>query len=369
MEKKKLWYLILLVSSYLPLISHKYFVKLCALVCIIIFINHNFAMEKLEKTGDDFSWEDHEYFMELIKQVDSDAYEKLRQCEQELSKPCIRHLHNDPNRLKINFTHEQTHGYPIILIDPKIEKYDVRVQKELLTIILKTYNKLYAKEIEPVTVEERIALMDIIRSIAPLLYEEITKADPTGLDHIKRRYKKEASFAVSLALKDGLPRILIGPHAMEMPLNEQRFAVAHELGHYALEHLHFNRPPIIVHAILNKGKQDSTIEFQKGKNVSGQLPFIPAFKNAWSRTQEDEADRFAILDIGMDIADGIAFAERRLKNESFDPKETFQSTHPNWRARIRHLQELQREVELRKSKGTPLKQINWKKLANDYLEN
>lgn len=320
-----------------------------------------------------FSLQDYEYYLELAQEINPSAYTKLLQCGDELGLPCIQHFTGEPGEEFIIFRSETTKGWPILLIDFNyFNKLSVEFQKKFFKIFLEMYND--KEVIPPLTADQRESILKIIESLAPQLYTYIIKNDPTGLKHIKRPYHPSQDtrlFLISSPKKNGLPIIYVGLDALNLPINEQRFALAHELGHYALGHVKRGQKQLIKHPMLEK--QQGTIEFKKGKKVTGQLPFEKTFKNAWQRSQEEEADRFAIVNLGVDIDDAIALAKRLLKaGKEYEldtpEKETFKSTHPLWSSRIEHLNELRREVEIRKHRKEQ-EHVDWEKIHKTYLQN
>lgn len=335
------------------------------LLCMIFCTNKQFCSQMPDYS---FSPEEYTYWMDLICEVNPTACQKLKKCAAVASMQCLeKYIDKLPeapeSNIYIEYPSEETHGYPILLVDPTLKNFSRDVQKDILAIYLDSYNKIEIAT--DLTANERNLLMKIVKSINPELYKEIVAIDPTGINHIKIHYQSGASVAPSLT--NGLPIFSISPRVMKLPIGQIRFLIAHELGHYVLNHFQGYK---VSHATLGT-KQEGIIN---GKKISGQIPFEETFHYAFSRTQEYEADRFAVIDLGTNIADAIALAKRwskeaqehELKEKA--KKETFKSTHPLWTARIKHFEELRREVDLRKAKKLPPKQINWKELAQDYLQ-
>jgi ankyrin repeat protein len=185
-------------------------------------------------------------------------------------------------------------------------------------------------------------IVSIIKSLAPALYEAIVAVDSMAMDHITR-HSDANNASVSVSCVDGLPVIRVGDNTQNWPLKELNFVIAHELGHYALGHL--------------KSKEPSKKFLQL----------------AFNRTEEYEADRFAIIDLGVPVDDAITWAQNaineqnkyKISNSRYD---TLNSTHPLSKARITHFEELRREVELRKAQKRAPQKIDWKKIAEDYLK-
>jgi hypothetical protein len=226
---------------------------------------------------------------------------------------------------------------------------------------------------------ERKAFMDIIKDLAPTLYEAIVAVDPTGADHIIEddRFGYTSVAGVRVSEKDGLPAIGFGPGTTQVPLERKRAVIAHELGHYALRHL-FKRPTIKLKALEEAPKGKRVLKI-KGKpvEVGGELP-VSGFlslestveanlQRAFSRQQEYEADRFAVIEFGIPIDDMIAEFKAPLPIGTKE-EETFKSSHPLSMARIKQLEDLRREVELNKIHNKQPMPIDWKALAAEYFK-
>ena len=333
---------------------------------------------------------EYNYWMNLIQEIDPEAYALLKACETENKKPCIEIQIDQWEPIKRGV--KTTHGYPTLLINPALKFKSEYERKSTLKGILDWYSKdrkRYESEekFAAGSNEELPYIMDLIKGLAPELYKLIIAVDPTGAGHIKRKYA-ETTAAVAPSFKDGLPEIDIGLELQKLPKNEARFTLAHELSHYVLGHF---QPPTVAHKELQKTEAPALThealqkvameEFKKGKKAykpfkvspSKQLVFEESFKKAFSRTQELEADRFAVIEFGVPIDDAIARAKRGAteaeeQKMKTPEKETFTITHPLWMARIKQLEDLRREIELHKVQKRQPKQIPWKELAENYLK-
>lgn len=325
----------------------------------------DFISEKYAQKEDySFPKDEYEYWMKIIQHINPQGYETLRKCEAANGKPCLE-MAVDPKAAGIQGS-DEIYGYPVIIFDPGIKYYDQEAQKESLSGYLRQYNDTVAKT-PAITESERMQILEVIKSFASSLYEAILAVDPTGSDHIKRNYIDDIALVYS-SPKDGLPLIRIGASTTKQPIGELRFVIAHELGHFALGHLF--EPQTLTHSVLQKAAIE---EFKKEKKTSEHLPFKESFEHAYSRTQELEADRFAIIEFGIPIDDAIAWGNRgTMSAEEYlleaPKKETFKSTHPLFEARIQQFEDLRREVELHKAQKRQPKAINWKELAENYLK-
>ena len=75
----------------------------------------------------------------------------------------------------------------------------------------------------------------------------------------------------------------------------------------------------------------------------------------------------AVIDFGIPIDDAICHLEKSIKNEDRS-ETTFQRTHPFCADRIKNLDSLRSEVELRKAQKKHRKKIDYKALAAEYLQ-
>lgn len=299
---------------------------------------------------------EYERYMKLIESIDKEAYELLRKCESVSSRSCLEIGENT-----LLYNPDKTGGqYPFIVIGLSLQKDPPVVQKILLKNLLSRY-----KESMPITADERKQIMEVINSIAPELYQELMVVDPQGEAHISRYYDDPINATVSINQQDGLPYIRIGSEVIKWPIGEQRAIIGHELGHYVLGHEQARVQHTLSHAILTHLGPGAKKEFIKGKMVKDQLQPEETFGHAFTRTQEFEADRFAVLNLqNITIDDAIA-QRQHVQYRDYGTK-VFKSTHPLSQARVNQFNELRREVELRKGrKPTP---IDWKQLAKDYVK-
>lgn len=311
-----------------------------------------------------FPQDEYDYWMKRIQSLDSLVYATLKKCEAENGKPCILKGTASISNM-ISIPDKQVYGYPIIIIEPGLStEYESAIENALK---FKLYN--YKDDLKLLNQKKNV--MGIIKDIAPSLYKVIVAIDAYGFNHIKIDDTLGTSNAgVAPSTEDGLPLFVIGSEIINKPQGELRFIIAHELGHYALGHYGLPDPkrPRPTHKELQK---TGTEEFKKGKKVSGQLDFGPTLSTAFNRTQELEADRFAIIELGVSIDDAIAgiggLASTKLEQQLKAPeKATFTRTHPLAAARIKQLEDLRPEVDLYKAQKRQPKPIDWEALAAEY---
>lgn len=235
------------------------------------------------------------------------------------------------------------------------------VTKEDLSNPFAQWYEIY-KQTSPqyVSVEECAHILELIKSYAPELYSEIVTVDPEGIFHINR-HTDETGSSIFPFSDDGLPLIKIGCKWKNMPIEWQEFIMKHEIAHYVLGHF---KNPTSHHSTLNPIKKVTTSLSPEEK-----LPFATLLAKAATRIREYEADRFAVLVLKADITQGIKWLEAERKQEGISKhpeKDTFKSTHPHYTARIKHLRNLRKEVDLQKARGENLDPIDWKALIRFY---
>ncbi len=343
----------LIYSKYLNLLF-----KNIAVIVFLFLINNTFC-NNLSQYGSLFPKEEYEHYLNLIRTIDAEAYKKLVGFE----------IKNDQdgllngNYLEIISGNEESNGYPIIVM-PSIMDWTINAQKDFLkNNILSTYNQMPI--ISKITESERHNTLEIINQIDPKLYTLITNVDPEGIKHIERDYSS-GPIASTASEDDGLPIILIGEKVKLLSTEEKKAVIAHELGHFALEHVKERKGPIIALKITVDPKKNTKI-------VTGQLPFEETFDLAYSRINEYEADRFSVINLGIDVDTAIA-TQKKLISDEFNKslselqRETFKRTHPWGKDRIAHFNELRREVELNKARNKQQKPIQWEEIAKDYVK-
>jgi predicted SprT family Zn-dependent metalloprotease len=295
------------------------------------------------------------YYMSLIKELDPLAYEQLKQCAINTGSACI--IISD--RISV----ESTERAPIIVLTSDFQGYSKETQKGFLKILLEWYKKLGVQSV--ITTDEREQVLNFIKDYAPNLYEIMIKKDPSESSHVYRYYQSGASAYFSYV--DGLPTISVNPTIMQLPKDQRDFVLAHELAHYILGHIADNVRYKAVHTALVT-KQKTTPSF-------GKITFESAFKQAYSREQEYEADTFAVVELGAPIDAAIEYAKDQIaaqKEKQEEPstrvkKESpFEQSHPLWERRLQNLENLRREIELSQTRSP--KPIDWKKLSEDYLQ-
>ena len=215
--------------------------------------------------------------------------------------------------------------------------------------------------------KERQKVLELLKSFVPELYQKLIAADPTGKDHLA--FDSDPTDAsVSYSSTDGLPKLAIGKEISRNHQEELRFILGHELGHYVLDHSENHYP---LHCGL-KSQKNLTHTFTGGKK-SNYLPFEETFSLAYSRTKENEADRFAILTLGTSIDAAITLfqndgliTEKQYTTENKPLPTAFALSHPFIEPRIAHLENLRREVEVQKLSGVKPLPIDWHALIEKH---
>lgn len=339
------------------------------------------AQEMRPSQYDLFPPHEYAYWMKLIQEISPASYDHLKQCEATRQSPCI--VKAVPAIIGTMAASEKTDGYCIIFIPEQLKKSDISQQKQSLNHFLNDYKALIPYEFKAVTVQERKQIMMIIESIAPGLYAEFIKIDPLGTNHIKRYHDDFLNLAVLASYHDGLPIIEITPDITTLPAGELRYLLGHELGHYVLGH-YKEEESSAQHATLSTPEEEGEEELaprkfmiSKGKKIgksiqmSKQLPFEETFSLAYTRNQENEADRFAVIDLApvVSIDDAIAHEKRVKALDATLPqnkKSVFEESHPYSDSRIAYFEQLRRDVQVRKQ--THPKPINWQELIVDYVQ-
>ena len=316
------------------------------------FHSDSFETDPHYKPPTPFPADEYEQYMQLIKAIDPVVYEQLNEYEAYFSEPGLL-----KSQYVFNEDVQEKNGYPIIILN--LQKGESEESQKLeLEIAISLYKAC-------IPLKERTAVLALIKSLAPELYQEIVAVDPTGKDHLKfDKYPTNAS--VSRSPKDDLPVITLGKNILQDPQEEQRFIIGHELGHYALGHrdLSHHKP---IHTTLKTVPdlpQDSATERKNSR-----FKFEEAFCRAYSRENEYEADRFSILTMKTNSDAASSWFQKstlQAQSQNKSARHTFLNTHPQNHARIEHFESLSREVELQKARGEKGAPINWKALIEKY---
>jgi len=228
-------------------------------------------------------------------------------------------------------------------------------------------NKQYNEYIQEKTLQaNQKKILSIIKDLAPELHKKIIEFDPDGSKHIIAG----DGLAVRCITDDGLPIIKVDANFINESTGYQRAGIAHELGHYALEHLvmrnttyNENSGEAFTNKLLNSKKTDAIQikSSQKGLDPN------KAMTDAYVRTYEYEADRFAMINMGVSFED----AESMIKsfNDSTKGCRTFTVDHPLDENRLKQFQAIKVEMELLKnSPSAKPAPINWDNVQYDTLK-
>ena len=332
-----------------------------------IMLSTQAAEAKEAANADEFPREEYEQYMKIIKELDPEVHDTLQKCEKALGDPCIEPAEAGEWDEVIPKS-EDTKGFPIMVIGSK-KDFPKDAQKTLLQWPVTWYKNEMNREMpSPMIAEKREKVLQIIKAVDATLYNAIVKVDPTGEAHFMQDPDLGNAASVSTSAVDGLPEFYIGPEFFDVPWNETLFIIAHEMSHYALGH--FFEEYQLRHRDLT---QDATLRHIKGKQVGGNLPFQATFEKSRQRIKENECDRMAVIDFGINLDDAIARAKRGVKDQKeyelkAPQKEAFQRTHSLWLDRVKYLESLRNEVELNKVRGRQRTQVDWEKLAQKYLK-
>jgi len=308
-----------------------------------------------------FSDEEYEYLMEIISKVNFHTFNKLKAYEMLTSKPSLeKYIDKNPR-----FKDQLLDVRPVpgheddclnLLLDPKLLHYDEGFLRMLFSI-----DPNYALEMASLCIQRTTHIFQIIKSIDRQLYEEIIAVDPNGLSHIQILYEDGYGFGISFSQEDGLPIFIVEESAFEWSLEEQRFCLGRELGRYVLGHFYdIAKYKKLIWVLAND------------KMTMRQLHFMRMFENVFLKKFEDEANRFAVLDLGLSIDDGInnakKFAEKEYKPISFE-EDILNDKYLFWTERIQYFNELYWLAQKLKSyEAQSKKEINWKEIAKSYLK-
>lgn len=337
-----------------PITAFKRFFSILLFVSLLYVKN----LQAQEESEYFFPQQEYEHYMRLIAEIDPYVHNQLNRCHKELGSPCIEKDEANP---RIEPATEDTLGHPVIFLASMLDKPE-HEQREILAFYVNKHRFLDRH----LSQQERNYILTLIKSIDPTLYEVMVEDDPSGIRHI---FWKDGELASTFSEIDGLPVIFVDRYILGLlDPAEQQSCIAHELGHYVLKHLQGPQTPS--HDYFFERSADDDIPFAKGKKVSNQLPAYQTFKFAAERIQEHEADRSAVMDFGVDI-DIMLSAARKIRDgtEAFEhTRKTFKRTHPLWDDRIKHIESLRPEVDLKIAKQQQPVRFNWKQLAKEYME-
>ncbi|MDP3788741.1 MAG: M48 family metalloprotease, partial [Candidatus Chromulinivorax sp.] len=203
----------------------------------------------------------------------------------------------------------------------------------------------------------RPKMLAMIQELAPELHTKITEFDKDGSQHI---VVGNSLGSVNSLTSDGLPEIKLGYNFMKLSPNIQRAIIAHEIGHYALEHL-------IVRLTTYKEDNLGGI-FNETTAITSNKKLKPteALNNAYIRTYEYEADRFAMVNMGASYNDVEAMI-KSLSNTDWCT--TFKVDHPLNQDRLKQFQAIASEMEVvQNSPSIKNRAIDWDEVQYDTLQ-
>lgn len=294
-----------------------------------------------------FGKADYESLMQLVAQISPDAHRELIACESRSGCQCIRKaVDTDTKVIPID------EGNYIIIIEPEfLGIIDEPSARDYLKTLFDSYADPVSRQNSNLRAlkEGKVKqVLEIVQSIDPAAYHAITKKDPTGKEHITIDPAISAIAGLAPSTKDGLPSIYVDKDLFfTFPRNEQRFILAHELGHYKMGH------------------------FKEAFKLKSAPPDRILLSNAHNRNREHEADRIAILDFGINLDDAISFVKSRItatkeqELKKWGYIKGLKLTHPFWEERLKHLEGLRRELEIKKA---PILPVDYDALSQKYFK-
>lgn len=281
--------------------------------------------------------QEYDYLMHIINQNLPDLYVELNSCGEILEKPCLRQLQIE-HGYKIE--QKQENGQRVIYL-PNMYADLLRNNKYYQ---LKTYLLvLLIREGFISRQDNKMLVLNIIKELAPPVYDMFLKTDERLEKHIIEFYQRD-NFAVSCGLS-GLPVLFYGSDFYLLPHNQQKAIVGHELGHYVLGHYNENKALNISFLHLTD------------KEIGPVMKSVNTFIASYTRVNELEADRFAVLNLGVPAEDMIDM----LINLYTDTKNKHSSIghdHPSIQSRVDQLEDLKRDLEQGRIKRQA---VDWEK--------
>lgn len=216
----------------------------------------------------------------------------------------------------------------------------------------------------PASPETISHIFNIIKSLDSLLYEELMVVDPTGASYIVHNNCKDLDFVeVEISDETGLPIFHIKLNLLDFPLKLQCLIIGRQLSYYVFNK---NRRKEFVDIPLDLVKQYEEIfgEFEPRE------PFgiFSRFECFWNSLQKDEeATKFAIINLDIDSSDLIPYLEAELqlveKNCPADP--LLQIKNILFVAHLKNLEKILHEATIITTQKK--QQINWKEIARKNL--
>ncbi len=257
------------------------FYSLFLLSCSSLF---SAAQEK----GEPLSQKNYKKYMRIIQQKDVNAYESMQAAEKKLGASCLITSRKDIKEPAIMIDQENP-GYPTIVLSHSF--FDLSLDKKERALISLT-NRY--KVIEDITKQEQEHVLGLITSLNKQVGSSMQIQD------IERNYTGSIA-QIRLSPAAALPILSIGKEFLDFPIDQQKFIIGHELGHYLLNNIY-----------------EDCSTFQE------------------SHEREYLSDSYSVLKLGASPEAAYALFSKYSKKEK---AKISLSTHPLWKDRARRLEE------------------------------
>ncbi len=177
-----------------------------------------------------FPKDQYEQYMRVIKKNDPVVYDELKKYELTFSEPALLKA-----QLPTDKPIREKNGFPVIVLfltgndSTESKKFELETK---ITIFYKPFMPL----------KERLIVLELIKSLAPELHQELIAIDPTGKNHLSFD-SDPINASATYSVRDGLPQLTLGKKLFEVSQEELLFILGHELGHYVLGHCKHSTPP------------------------------------------------------------------------------------------------------------------------------
>ncbi|MDP3788520.1 MAG: M48 family metalloprotease, partial [Candidatus Chromulinivorax sp.] len=318
-------------------------------------------MDSLRFSVDDTKIEHNQYINIHNKTygINLSLYSALQSTEQKTLQNSIIKGKNGTG-FQIITQHDDTGDHIFISLDDKTINKLLADDQTTKDLIKTKYNQYHEEKLAAF----RPKILSIIQELAPELHAKITMLDKDGSQHIVAG----GSLSVLSITQDGLPIIYVPENFFNKSIGSQKAGIAHEIGHYALEHQVIKKTTYNEHNlgdIFNEATSHKKID--KTTTITSNKKLAPreTMTKAYSRTYEYEADRFAMVNMGVSYDDVQAMVKEMDDSTACT---TFETTHPLHKDRLKQFQAIASELELVKNSPSIKKPtIDWDEVQYDTL--